>query len=234
MKWMNEPKIWERGIKDHPNPAFRDNAKALRMVIPKKTDCWRTTLHDTISDNVPFYYRNVCGDFEVILQATATFTGNYNQAGIMVREDEETWMTCGFQVFDNNPQASAVVTRGVSDWSLMPLPKASESVYFVVKRLGNCVESFFSFDGHDWTQIRQAVLSENPDLKVGMYGACPQGDPFEVMFLHFTIKSEDGAEIENLTHEENDDDDNDSSSSSGSDDDDSKSSAGSGSDSDSD
>lgn len=25
-----------------------------------------------------------------------------------------------------------------------------------------------------------------------MYGACPQGDGFEVVFEHFTIKSEDG------------------------------------------
>jgi len=186
MHWLNEPKDWGRDD---------ENQKVLHMTIPRKTDCWRTTLHDTISDNVPFYYRNVCGDFEVILQASATFTGNYNQAGIMVRENEETWMTCGFQVFDDQPQASAVVTRNVSDWSLMPLPHSSDSVYFVVKRMGNCVEAFFSFDGHDWTQIRQAVLTESPDLKVGMYGACPQGDAFQVKFLHFTIKSEDGGEF---------------------------------------
>jgi regulation of enolase protein 1 (concanavalin A-like superfamily) len=101
-------------------------------------------------------------------------------------------MTCGFQVFDGQPQASAVITRDTSDWSLLPLPESQDSMYFVVKRSKECVECFYSYDGFEWTQIRQAVLTEAPKLMVGMYGACPQGDGFEVVFEHVSIKSEDG------------------------------------------
>lgn len=181
---MNEPK-WNEEI-------GKTGVKAVRMHVPGNTDCWRKTRHNMISDCVPFRYRYVQGDFEVILHASTRFTGNYEQAGIMVRESPEVWMTCGFQVFDEQPQASAVITRDTSDWSLLPLPETQESMYFVVKRTRECVECFYSNDGFNWTQIRQAVLTESSKLMVGMYGACPQGDGFEVVFEHFTIKSEDG------------------------------------------
>jgi len=184
MRWINEPEWSEEDGKS--------GVKAIRVEIPGGTDCWRKTRHNMISDNVPFRYRWVTGDFEVILHARTQFTGNYEQAGIMVRENAEVWMTCGFQVFDGQPQASAVVTRDTSDWSLLPLPETQDSMYFVVKRTKECVECFYSFDGFEWTQIRQAVLTEGAKLMVGMYGACPQGDGFEVIFEHFTIKSEDG------------------------------------------
>jgi uncharacterized protein len=184
MKWMNEPE-WN-------GEDGRSGVKAIRVQVPGGTDCWRKTRHNMISDNVPFYYRNVMGDFEVILHATTKFTGNYEQAGIMVRESPEVWMTCGFQVFDGQPQASAVITRDTSDWSLLPLPETQDSMYFVVKRTKEVVECFYSFDGFEWTQIRQSILSEANKLMVGLYGACPQGEGFEVVFEHFTIKSEDG------------------------------------------
>ena len=184
MRWVNEPE-WEDFVGEK-------GVKSTRIQIPGNTDCWRKTRHNMISDNAPFCFRNVTGDFEVILRASTKFTGNYEQAGIMVRESPEIWMTCGFQVFDGQPQASAVITRDTSDWSLLPLPESQDSMYFVVKRTRECVECFYSYDGFEWTQIRQAVLTETPKLMVGMYGACPQGDGFEVVFEHFTIKSEDG------------------------------------------
>jgi uncharacterized protein len=202
MKWMNEPEWLEED--------GRSGVKAIRVQVPGGTDCWRKTRHNMISDNVPFYYRRVLGDFEVILHATTKFTGNYEQAGIMVRENPQVWMTCGLQVFDGQPQASAVITRDTSDWSLLPLPETQDSMYFVVKRTKDVVECFYSFDGFAWTQIRQSVLSESKTLMVGLYGACPQGEGFEVVFEHFTITSYDGdldpsdseGENQEISHEE--------------------------------
>merc|ERR1719152_327184 len=42
----------------------------------------------------------------------------YDQAGATVLVDEDTWMKCGIEYFDDMPHVSVVVTsNGFSDWS---------------------------------------------------------------------------------------------------------------------
>ena len=41
----------------------------------------------------------------------------YDQAGLLVRVDERTWVKAGVEISDGVPQLAAVVTDGVSDWS---------------------------------------------------------------------------------------------------------------------
>jgi hypothetical protein len=41
----------------------------------------------------------------------------YDQAGLLVRADERTWVKAGVEISDGVPQLAAVVTHGSSDWS---------------------------------------------------------------------------------------------------------------------
>jgi len=46
----------------------------------------------------------------------------FDHAGLMVYSDETNWIKVGVEFADGIPQLGAVVTRGISDWSVAPVP----------------------------------------------------------------------------------------------------------------
>ena len=109
MQWLNEPKEW---LADED----RISATAVRQ-----TDFWRKTHDGGIRDNGHFYLETVSGEFTARVKLSASYTSQYDQAWMMVRADQRTWLKCGIEFTDGRQHASAVVTRDWSDWSLMPL-----------------------------------------------------------------------------------------------------------------
>lgn len=95
------------------------------MRVPPGTDFWRMTSTDECCDNAPFYYLEVEGDFEVRCKVKANYENPDDQAGIMIREDEENWVKCGIQMVGDVPHMCATVTHDYSDLSLHPLPVSS-------------------------------------------------------------------------------------------------------------
>jgi hypothetical protein len=175
MEWYNEPQQWQA------------QGNTLTVRIGGKTDYWRVTLHNFIKDDAPFYYREVSGDFTATVKVTGAYMALYDQAGLMVRENENVWIKCGIEYLDGVQQASAVITREFSDWSIVALPDNPASIWMRLKRTGSAVEVYFSRDGEQWTIIRQGYLSAKVALQVGLMGAAPSGDGFDVTFEHFEI-----------------------------------------------
>src|SRR5690606_39761998 len=53
---------------------------------------------------------------------TANYQRLYDQAGVMLRVDDDNWLKCGVEFTDGALHFSVVVTRDdQSDWSVMPL-----------------------------------------------------------------------------------------------------------------
>ncbi|MEQ8673757.1 MAG: DUF1349 domain-containing protein [Aggregatilineales bacterium] len=175
MDWYNEPENWQQ------------TADKLRVQAGGKTDFWRVTLHRFIKDDAHFYYQDVTGDFTATVKISGSYATLYDQAGLMVRESETVWIKCGIEYLDGVQQASAVITRQFSDWSIVPLPDNPPSIWLQVKRTGEAIEVFFSRDDDTYTLIRQGYLSLSECLQVGMMCAAPQGDGFDVIFEGFTI-----------------------------------------------
>jgi len=119
MHWFNEPEEWSQ------------LRTTVAMRIPPGTDFWRMTRTDECIDNAPFYFLEVRGDFEVRCKVKANYDAPDDQAGIMVREDEENWIKCGFQMIDDVPHMCATVTHDYSDMSMHPLP-VSTSIIFIL------------------------------------------------------------------------------------------------------
>lgn len=175
MKWYNEPAKWQA------------DGSHLQVTADGQTDYWRVTLHDFIKDDAPFYYDEVAGDFTATVKVSGQYNALYDQAGIMVRESETVWLKCGIEFLEGVQQASAVITRNFSDWSIVPLPDNPATVWFQVKRIGSAVEVYYSRDGEDFNLIRQGYLSTTETLQVGMMCAAPKGDGFDVLFEHYSI-----------------------------------------------
>jgi len=169
----------------------------VQMSIPSKTDLWRRDVKNGyVKENAPYYFRKVKGDFQVSVKVNGNFSSLFDQAGILIRQNRETYLKCGVEIFTKNRQllchASTTVTKKFSDWSTVPLAGDKTSSYwFVVRRIGNCVESYSSSDGVKYNQIRLALLFDQEKISVGMYGASPQGSGLKVKFEHFNIQQEE-------------------------------------------
>ncbi|MGB3509311.1 MAG: GH92 family glycosyl hydrolase, partial [Microcoleaceae cyanobacterium] len=182
MQWYNLPPVWN------------EQDGIIQVTTGAKTDFWRVTHYDFIRDNGHFYYQNITGDFTAQVKITGKYQTLYDQAGLMVRLDEKTWLKCGIEFVNGVQQASAVVTREYSDWSVMPLRENPESIWLRLKRSGETVEVEYSLDGESYSLLRLAYLTTANQLQVGLMCASPDGEGFSVTFEEFRLfdyKNED-------------------------------------------
>ena len=178
MEWFNEPPVW------------KERGNALDITTAPKTDFWRKTHYGFIRDNGHFYYQRVSGDFSADVRVIGQYRDLYDQAGLMVRLDEQHWMKCGIEYVHGVQQASAVVTRDYSDWSVTPLHQNPASISLRVSRHGDALEVHYSLDGQTYTLLRLAHLTLEETLQVGLMACSPDGSGFAVSFENYTLRAD--------------------------------------------
>jgi regulation of enolase protein 1 (concanavalin A-like superfamily) len=176
MNWFNEPRIWKQ-----------DDDK-LTVIADPQTDFWRKTHYGFVRDNGHFYYEKISGDFEVETEFRGKYETLYDQAGIMVRVDETTWVKCGVEFVDGVHHVSAVVTRDFSDWSVVPLRSYPGFLQLRLKREGGTVIIEYGGDDGQWVMFRTAYFSTASELEVGRMVAAPEGPGFEAAFMGFRLR----------------------------------------------
>lgn len=176
MQWYNEP------------ADSKISSSRVTMTTKPQHDFWRETLHGFIKDDGHFYYRAVTGDFVASVKFTGAYKDQYDQAGLMLRENERTWLKCGVELLDRTQQASTVVTRDYSDWSIVGLHNNPKSLWLRVERKGEAVEVYYSLNGAAYALMRQAYLTTADTLQVGLMSCSPKGEGFTVVFEDFTVE----------------------------------------------
>lgn len=174
MQWLNEPPSWQA------------DGDAITAVAGPRTDFWRKTHDGGIRHNGHFYYQPVTGDLAAEVRLSAQYAALYDQAGLMVRLDEANWLKCGIELVDGVQYASTVVTRDWSDWSVLRLGSPA-AVWFRLTRRGPTIETHYSLDGEAYSILRQAHLTLEPTLQVGIMLASPTGDGFPATFEGLTV-----------------------------------------------
>ncbi len=132
------------------------------------------------------------------VNVTGSYPSLYDQAGLMIRSDETTWMKCGIEFVDDRQYASVVVTRDCSDWSVIPLSHAPSSCCRRVTRKAGDVDIHYSLDGNHYTLLRIAHLSMAKFLHVGVLCATPEGPGFSGVFESFVVRTIDQPQHETL------------------------------------
>lgn len=177
MKWMNEPAQWAG-----------DNQR-LSMTVAADTDFWRITHYGFIRDNGPFYYVECEGDFIASVKVSGHYQELFHQAGLMVRLDEKNWIKTGIEYVDGVQNVSAVVTREVSDWSVVPRNDSPDALWLKLLRKGDYVEISYSFDAERYELLRLAYFPPAGMVRVGPVAAAPGKEPFSVLFEDFRVSS---------------------------------------------
>lgn len=176
MNWFNEPAQWSV------------SGNRLTMAVTPKSDYWRISHYGFTVDDAPFYYGEYGGEFEAKVKISGDYKVRFDQAGMMIRIDHENYIKAGIEYVDGKYNLSTVVTHHTSDWSVITLDKPVDFIWIKAVRRLDAVEIFYSFDDKEYIMMRNAWMEANRPVKVGMMGACPDGDGFSVTFSDFTVK----------------------------------------------
>ncbi|MTH54965.1 DUF1349 domain-containing protein [Bacillus mangrovi] len=179
LEWLNEPEEW--GL---------DAELILRT--DEKTDFWQNTHYGFTADNGHFLSLKTDKNFRMTTKVEASPHSRYDQAGLMIRFSEQTWVKASVEYIPDGPsKLGAVVTnRGYSDWSTQYISFNERPTYFRASRIGQNCYIDISQNGEAWEQIRIAHLDlpEQAVLSAGVYACSPQGKGQHVCFEFFTIE----------------------------------------------
>jgi regulation of enolase protein 1 (concanavalin A-like superfamily) len=167
-------------------PEWSDEDGVLRLRTARDTDFWRTTHYGFVRDTGHFRHTTVEGNFLARVTIEGRYRDPYDQAGLMVRLDAGTWMKCGIEYVDGRQLASAVITRGLSDWSVAPLDPAPPALCLEVRREREAVLVSYG-EGAPDRLLRLGALTDAPALQVGVMAASPEGGGFEVLLRDFSV-----------------------------------------------
>lgn len=177
MNWINEPESWSI-----------DSPSQMTMQVTEKTDAWSLLPHWFKINDVPFYYGEYSGDFEVKVNFSGNYKTKYDQAGLMLLIDSSNWIKAGIEYVDGVYNISAVTTHKKSDWSMLGLKKAPKSVWLKIVKIADEVLLSYSLDNKEYTIFRTTWIDEHAFIKVGMTAASPGGDGFKAVFKDFKVK----------------------------------------------
>lgn len=113
---------WSEGAWTHPPVFAVERGKDLLVTAKEGSDAWRTTSYGFIHDSEHALLAPFPEGSAVEVEFTAGFSEQFDQAGVFVRVSAERWVKAGVEFADGACQLGAVVTDGMSDWSLAPVP----------------------------------------------------------------------------------------------------------------
>lgn len=185
MQWLNPPASAVQG------------PDGLTVTTGTETDFWNRTFYGFTRASGHFLHHAVTGDFSAEVTIRGRYEALYDQAGLMLRVDDATWVKCGVEVTDGRAVFSTVVTNaGWSDWAVMPLAGDASEVRLRLTRHAEAVRVQVLSPG-GWQMARLAYLAPG-DAQVGMMCCAPQRAGFVVTFADYAC----GAPIPRDLHAE--------------------------------
>lgn len=172
----------------HEPPRWAEDGNRLSVTTAPGSDFWRVTHYGFIRDNGHFFHQTMRGNFVAEVRVISRYASLYDQAGLMLRVDERTWLKCGLEYVEGVHNLSAVVTRDFSDWSVLPLSDPPTSFRIKVERRDVTVKVECGIEDSDYQMLRLAYLSNVPEMQVGLMCASPEGPGFEVEFEDLSLR----------------------------------------------
>ena len=180
---------WDRGVAKH---TLESGGSAITITPTPNLDYWARTFYSPvlIKNDAQTLLTPVDADAEATISTSFTLAprAQFDQAGIMVLVDENTWVKAGIEFTDGVPRLSCVVTNdGFSDWSTQHWPAwdaeaRTTSIRIRVSKLlpGKTQGPTLVFEaastepGAQWTQIRIASLrSSGKPWRMGVFAISP-------------------------------------------------------------
>lgn len=183
--WLNPPRRFR----------IETDTGLLLVSTESETDFWQRTHYGFRADSGHFFHAPWHGDFVLETHVYYQPRHQYDQAGLMVRFDEEHWIKTSVECELDEPyRLGAVVTNhGYSDWSTQEFPERIVDLHFRVVRRGDDFFVYARRPKQDWLQLRVTHL-EPPvaatPARCGVYCCSPKEGGFGAAFHELLLAQE--------------------------------------------
>ncbi|MDF0513500.1 DUF1349 domain-containing protein [Agromyces sp. H3Y2-19a] len=186
---------WSEGHWTREPASTRVEDGALVAQALEGSDYWRTTHYGFVHDDGHGLLAEWPADTAVEVDFdTSSLTGLYDQAGLLLFANEAQWVKAGIEVSDGVLHLGAVVTNGVSDWSLAPVPEWAGRLVTIRASLGgetgDAVTLRARADGGPWRTLRVAPFTAG-DAQAGPMLCAPLRAGLEVRFPRWALAPAD-------------------------------------------
>ncbi|KJF67484.1 DUF1349 domain-containing protein [Rhizobium nepotum] len=173
--WLNEPAVWDA------------TETGLTLTTDANTDFWRETHYGFTRDSGHFFGVPTGDGFTARVRVQGEFRSLYDQAGLMVRIDENRWVKTGVEFTDGERFLSTVITDGKSDWSVSQPFRQLEDFYIRITLSSGAMRIQASSDGRVWPLLRLAPFPVASRYLVGLTACTPERAGLEVRFSEFSV-----------------------------------------------
>lgn len=168
----------------NPPPFHEMRGDELHVRTGRDTDWWNNTFYGFRHANGHFLAHQMTGDFSLEATFAAGYHRLYDQAGVMLRVDDNNWLKTGTEYTDGALHFSVVVTRDdQSDWSVLKL--GGDIGLPVTVRLTRHAEALrvqrLDADGV-WQLVRLAYLRMPQTVEAGPMCCSPTSEGLDVSF----------------------------------------------------
>lgn len=174
---------WSAGTWTTPPADAVARGTDLHVTAVAGSDAWLRTAYGFTHDDAHALLAPLPDEGAVEVDVTIAFDGQFDQAGIMLRADAETWVKAGVELADGIPQLGAVVTLGRSDWSVGPVPEwAGRRVTIRLSRAGDAVTVRARAGDEPFRLVRVAPFPAGLAASAGPYCCAPTRAGLTVTF----------------------------------------------------
>ncbi|WP_338454289.1 DUF1349 domain-containing protein [Aeromonas veronii] len=185
-RWLNEPAEWHQ------------TSDGLQVVTDQQTDFWRSTWYGFERHSGHLYGCEVAGAFTFQVCVEGEFTTLYDQAGLMLLQDEAHWLKAGIEYNDDQPMIGSVLTNPRSDWATGIFPGNPRRFWLRLTRLADCLRLQYSTDGKVWPLLRLAPFPPGESCFIGVMCCTPERQGLAVHFSDLRLTAPLGKALHDL------------------------------------
>jgi regulation of enolase protein 1 (concanavalin A-like superfamily) len=160
--WLNEP------------AALESIADDLVVTTADQSDFWNRTGYGFVHDNGHALLREFPAHTAMEVEFSAEWTHEFDQAGLFLYADSEHWVKAGVEFADSVLGLGAVVTAGMSDWSVGHVPEwMGARIRIRVSRTTDAITVRARAGDEPWRLVRLAPIDPDLTWSAGPLAASP-------------------------------------------------------------
>jgi regulation of enolase protein 1 (concanavalin A-like superfamily) len=176
---------WESGEWINPPVSSTASPSGFLVTTVHESDFWQNTSYGFVHDSGHALLVDFPDNSAMEVSFILDYTGQFDQAGIIVYSDSQHWIKAGVESADGAPQVGAVVTSINSDWSLAPVPEwMGKEVTVRASRDGDALTIRVRC-GDDNRLVRLAPIDAGLRWRAGLHCASPVSQALNVRFTRW-------------------------------------------------
>ena len=180
------PIAWSDGVWTNPPAAAAESSDGFNVTAVEGSDAWRHTAYGFVHDTEHALLAPLAVGQAVEVRLRTTFSGEFDQAGVMVRADAEHWVKAGLEFADGVLNLGAVVTLERSDWSVAPVDWNGRAVTVRVSRSVESLTIRAKVDDEPFRLVRVAPFAGRA-VTAGPFLCAPTRAGFTARFLSWHL-----------------------------------------------